>query len=54
MTKFKRTREKRPQMCMKSKENDAKHDEMASTRRKKKLREKIVKIDSDSFRNRQN
>ena len=54
MTKLKRTRKKRPQMRMKSKENDAKHDGMASIGRKKKLREKIVKIDSDSFRNRQN
>ena len=35
MTKLKRTRKKRPQMRMKSKENDAKHDGMASMRRKK-------------------
>ena len=41
-------------MRMKSKENNAKHDGMASIRRKRKLREKIVKIDSDSFRSRQN
>ena len=54
MTKFKIIRKKRPQMRMKSKENDAKHDGMASMKRNRKLREKIVKIDSDSFRNRQN